>query len=88
MNKDWPNAHGETKPKQREDLNKLNDPETQVDKTENILIPLTVSPKNKALDIKPCDRTLETRVELAVLLSSPEPHTTERQRPKPGSVLH
>ena len=49
---------------------------------------MTISPTDKALDQKPCDLILETRVESAAQLSSQEPHTTVRQRPQPGAVLH
>ena len=35
MNKEWPNSKGTTKPIFGEDLKKLYDPETQVEKTEN-----------------------------------------------------
>ena len=71
-----------------EGLKKLDDPETPDGMTENKLISLSVSPKDKALDQKPFDLILETPVESAGQLSSPEPHTTERQRPQPGAVLH
>ena len=35
INIEWPNSQGETKPKLGKDLKKLDDPETQVEKTEN-----------------------------------------------------
>ena len=88
INIEWPNSQGETKPKLGKDLKKLDDPETQDGMTYIKIIPLPVSPKDKALDQKPWDLILETPVESAAQLSSPEPHTTERQRPQPGAVLH